>query len=73
MSNLKYFLFKVEYHANVKYEYPLKTLGFYIRNSNKKLFYNRKYIAKITIPITKPVFGNYTADIYWNEISRKIR
>ncbi len=31
-------------------------LGFYIKNSNKKLFFNKKYIAKITNPITKPHF-----------------
>ncbi len=49
----------------------IQFLGFYIKNSNKKLFCNKKYIAKITNPITKPVFDNYKADISWNKISRK--
>ncbi len=31
-------------------------LGFYIKNSNKKLICNQKYISKITNPITKPQF-----------------
>ncbi len=31
-------------------------LGFYIKNSNKKLFYNQKYIITISNPITKPQF-----------------
>ncbi len=35
------------------------------------MFYNQKYIAKITNPFTKPVFDNYKADIYWNKINRK--
>ncbi len=35
------------------------------------MFCNEKYIAKITNPITKPVFDNNKADIYWNKISRK--
>ncbi len=35
------------------------------------MFCNNKYIAKITNPITKPVFGNYKADIYWNKLSQK--
>ncbi len=43
-------------------------LGFYI----KIVVFNRKYIAKITNPITKPqFFDSYNADIYWNKISRK--
>ncbi len=37
-------------------------LSFYIKNSS---------YAKITSPITKPVFDNYKADIYCNKISRK--
>ncbi len=28
----------------------------YIKNSNKKLFFNQKYIAKISNPIRKPQF-----------------
>ncbi len=35
---------------------------FYIKNNNKKLLFNQKCIAKITNPITKPVFDNYKAD-----------
>ncbi len=30
----------------------------------KIVVFNRKYITKITNPITKPVFDNYKADIY---------
>ncbi len=35
---------------------PFSFLGFYIKNSYKKLSFNRKYIAKITNPFTKPRF-----------------
>ncbi len=48
---------------------PLSFLVFTL----KIIVFNRKYIAKITNPITKPVFDNYKADIYWNKISRKKR
>ncbi len=51
---------------------PFSFLGIYIKNSNKKLFYNRKYVAKITnIHYKTTVFDNYKADIYWNKVSRK--
>ncbi len=30
----------------------------------KIVVFNQKHIAKITNPITKPVFDNYKADIY---------
>ncbi len=36
-----------------------------------KIVFNGKYVAKITNPITKPVFDNEKVDIYWNKISRK--
>ncbi len=33
-----------------------KFLGFYIKNGNKKRFFNKKYIAKIPNPITNQQF-----------------
>ncbi len=45
----------ISYHASFVVKCHL-VFTFYIKNSNKKLFFNRKYIAKITNPITKPMF-----------------
>ncbi len=45
----------------------IRILGFTL----KIVILNRKYIAKITNPITKSVVDNYKAYIYWNKISRK--
>ncbi len=37
----------------------------------KIVVFNQIYIAKIKNPITKVVFDNYKADMYWNKISKK--
>ncbi len=46
----------IPYHTSFVKINAIYFLGFYIKNSNNKLFFNQKYIAKITNPITKPQF-----------------
>ncbi len=45
----------IPYHATF-FLNAIKFLGIYIKNSNKRLFFNQKYNAKISNPITKPQF-----------------